>query len=255
MGQKGSSAAPCSCAADCSFKPWQNPTDTATLTTLSALNSRGGSTGGGDVDKEGYEQHDGPELFRFVVDLQKDAGDTFGLAHVPMEDGSSSLLVVDFREGGAVSRWNTAREKEGALDYMIRRGDRIVNVGSDTDMEAMRMMLRQDLVQFSVERWPANVSMRLTKAHINHKFGIQTDLIDRENGLQALCVSGIMDGILSDWNQVAYSSRRYFEIVSHGSEIIRVDGLDGPADRLQQMLKDRTDVNIVFRRPPPETYA
>merc|ERR1719254_433224 len=97
------------------------------------------------------------ELVRFKVNLRKQAGEPFGLAHMPMEDGSQSLLVVELRGEGPIVRWNMEQRAMGLNEFQMQRGDRIVRVGQDTTVDAMRERLRKDDVDFVVERWPGHL--------------------------------------------------------------------------------------------------
>lgn len=200
-----------------------------------------------------------PELLRFEVQLSKDApeaGGSYGLAHVPMEDGSSTLLVVDFREAGPVGAWNREQQELGMEQCMLQRGDRIVCVnGTATDLNGMRALLRESQVHFTVERWPETVNVLLQKRTPADKYGMQTELFQRDDGTQVLVVCQILQGgLLGEWNRWACLSRRFSEAVVPGCEIIRVGDFSDSPDLMQQALVDRDSADLTFKRPDPASY-
>lgn len=202
---------------------------------------------------------DGPsakhaEITRFKVNLSKPAGSNFGLAHMPMEDGSQSLLVLELRPDGPISRWNLEQRGLGRPEFEMRRGDRIVQVGSTNDIDGMREQLRQDSVEFTVERWPLTVSVALKKRDPTVKYGMQTDLIVRDDQSKVLRVGRISGGLLGEWNMLATGARRYYDVVGQFSEIVRVNDNSDDPERMQQMLVTETEVDLVFARPDPELY-
>lgn len=195
-----------------------------------------------------------PEIVSFKVTVTKTPGENFGLAHIPMEDGSQSLLVVELRPDGPMTRWNMEQRAMGRADFDVRRGDRIVNVGSVSDIEGMRDLLREDNVEFTVERWPEVVSVLLKKLEPTDKYGMQTDLIIKDDGAKVLRVGRISGGLLGEWNTVAAGSRRFFEVIGQSSEIISVNDEKVDSERMQQMLVTEPEVEIGFQRPDPELF-
>lgn len=193
------------------------------------------------------------EFIRFKVAISKQANEPFGLAHMPMEDGSQSLLVVELRSEGPIAKWNMEQQALGLNDFTMRRGDRIVCVDTDYDIERMREKLRKNDIDFVVERWPENVPVRLKKGSPTDKYGMQTDLIAREDGTKVLRVGRISGGLLGDWNALAASERRYCEIVSQHSEITSVNECKEP-ERMQQLLVTEAEVRVTFKRPDPDLY-
>lgn len=191
-----------------------------------------------------------PEILRFQVSLCKAAGENFGLAHMPMEDGSHSLLIVELRQDGPMARWN----KDHKANQVVVRGDRIVAVGAVTDIDGMRELLRQDIVEFTVERWPQAVTIVLKKLQPTDKYGMQTDLIIRDDGSKVLRVGRISGGLLGEWNALAAGSRRFFDVVGQFAEIVKVNDQADDPERMQQMLVTELEVEVTFIRPDPELY-
>jgi len=191
-----------------------------------------------------------PEIIRFKVKISKAAGENFGLAHMPMEDGSQSLLVVELRPDGPVARWNKAQPAQ----EQVRPGDRIVGVGYVSDIDGMRELLRQDNVEFTVERWPQSMTIVLKKKDSTDKYGMQTDLIIRDDGSKVLRVGRISGGLMGDWNALCAQSRRFFDIVGQFSEIVKVNDQKSDPERMQQMLVTESSVEVTFTRPDPELY-
>merc|ERR1712176_1086154 len=112
MGQR-----PCSqCSEEC--------VGVGSVVALSEVNKEVPSNVGLEIaDSKGrpLEESDCPEVLKFMVSLAKQNGETsFGLAHVPMEDGTSTLLIVDYKDGGPVGRWNAERVAEGRPDQAMR---------------------------------------------------------------------------------------------------------------------------------------
>jgi len=203
------------------------------------------------------------EIIKFNVELAKNGDTSYGLAHVPMEDGTNTLLIVEFRDSGPIGRWNETQVAEGKPNNQIQAGDRIVAVGGSSDLQSMRASLRQDTVTFTVERWPSHIQVALHKKTAADKFGMQTDLIRK--GLESkenpgewsdvLCVGQIPGGgLLEQWNQWAILSRQFHQVVPPGSEILRVNDLEGNAERMQDLLVESRSVHILFRRPSPDAY-
>jgi len=195
-----------------------------------------------------------PNILRFKVILSKSSNENFGLAHMPMEDGSMSLLVVELRPDGPIDKWNAEQRSMGQGDFQVRPGDRIVNVGNARDLDGMRQLLRQDRVAFIVERWPEVVNVSLKKRSPSDKYGMQTDLIIRDDGTKVLRVGRISGGLLAEWNTLAAGARRFFDIVGPFSEIVMVNGERGDPERMQQLLVTGPSVDVAFARPDPEVY-
>jgi len=194
------------------------------------------------------------DIVRFKVALSKASGENFGLAHMPMEDGSQSLLVVELRSDGPISTWNMEQRALGRGDIDVRRGDRIVSVGYVSDIDGMRELLRQDQVEFSVERWPPSVAVVLNKREPTDKYGMQTDLLIRDDGSKVLRVGRISGGLLGEWNTSAAAARRFYDVVGQFSEIVRVNDQKDDPERMQQMLVTESMVEVSFVRPDPELY-
>lgn len=194
------------------------------------------------------------EIKRFKVSISKRPGETFGLAHMPMEDGSHSLLVIDLRNEGPIARWNKEQHALGHSEFQMRRGDRIVRVGNSCDIDAMRDRLRQDSVDFIVERWPEVIPVVMRKTDAMDRYGMQTDLIVREDDEKVLRVGRISGGLLGAWNKSAAADRRYSEIIAQHSEIIQVNDCEDDPARMQQLLVTESEVKILFKRPDPELY-
>lgn len=251
MGQK-----PCVCQEDCQIRPWN--LDNSVVTTLSDLD-KATSSATPALEKRSASKGERSGCHYFDVELSKHGNElSFGMAHVPMEDGSGHLLVVDFRDVGPVARWNEQQRQLGKEDSILRRGDRIVSVGPVTDLDGIKAKLRQASIVFNAVRWPQSIAVRLTKGRLSDQFGVQLETVDSATGLQILRVNRITAGILSEWNNMAWRSRRLFEIVSPGFEIISVNGVECPAasaQGLQQLFQERDDVEVVFRRPSPEWYT
>merc|ERR1719456_1616909 len=91
----------------------------------------------------------------FQVSLEKNGAETFGLAHVPMEDDTCTLLIVDVRDESPIGAWNSRQAQSGFPEHVVKPGDRITAVsGVCADLDRMRADLRQECVAFSIERWP-----------------------------------------------------------------------------------------------------
>lgn len=195
-----------------------------------------------------------PDILRFKVSLTKSSNENFGLAHMPMEDGSASLLVVELRPEGPIDRYNAEQRGGSTPQNQVKAGDRIVAVGNAADLEGMRQRLRQDEVEFSVERWPEVINVSLKKRTPTDKFGMQTDLIIRDDRSKVLRVGRISGGLLGEWNTLAAGARRFFDVVGPFSEILSVSGIKGDPERMQQLLVTGTSVDVCFKRPDPELY-
>mmetsp|Transcript_1985 Transcript_1985/g.3316 ORF Transcript_1985/g.3316 Transcript_1985/m.3316 type:complete len:277 (-) Transcript_1985:49-879(-) len=199
------------------------------------------------------------DILRFKVSLSKEGTGSFGLAHMPMEDGSNSLQIIELRLDGEspVSKWNADQRKIGSPECALMRGDRIVSVGFVNDLDGMRELLRQDHVTFTVERWPDTTVVYLHKRQPSDKFGMVTDVFSRDDGWTALRLSRISSqGLLLHWNKVAEASRRFFDVVCPWSEIVRVGALRGDPDRMQEKLKmpEEEGLEIEFKRPDPSLF-
>lgn len=194
-------------------------------------------------------------IFRFEVSVTKESSEGYGLAHVPVEDGSNTLLIVALRDQGPVARWNEERRKLGDDEKTVQRGDRIVAVGGVADdVEVMRSMLRQDAAVFTLERWPDTIIVSLVKRLPADKFGMSTESVKREDGVEVLRVSQIWGGLMSEWNQSACQSRRFHEAVTPACEIVRLDELTDSLDSMQQALMTRETVELTFTRPDPSAF-
>lgn len=207
------------------------------------------------VDSSPADQFAAISILRFEVSVTKEPSEGYGLAHVPVEDGSNTLLIVALRDQGPVARWNDERRRLGDDEQTVRRGDRIVAVGGVVDdVEVMRSMLRQDSAVFTVERWPETVVVSLVKRLPVDKYGMSTETVKREDGVEVLRVTQIWGGLMGEWNQAACQSRRFHETVTPASEIITLDELtDGP-ERMQQALMTRDAVELTFSRPDPSAF-
>jgi hypothetical protein len=184
-----------------------------------SLSSSATGPGYGDALSDSHKVPRRLDLQRFEVQLSKDGAASFGLAHVPMEDGSGTLLIVDWKESGPIGRWNAEKLELGLPECALKRGDRVVCVnGSTADIDGMRRLLREDTVHFTVERWPETINVLLQKRTTADKYGMQTDLLRKDDGEQVLVVRQIWGGLLGEWNQWACLSRRFFETVSPGSD-------------------------------------
>lgn len=197
-----------------------------------------------------------PEIIRFKVHVARQSAENFGLAHMPMEDGSESLLVVELRPDSPMDRWNAEQRNQRQPDFQVRPGDRIVSVGDARagDLEGMRQLLRQDKADFIVERWPAVRSVYLKKKTPDDKYGMQTDLIIKDDGTKVLRVGRISGGLLGEWNTLAAGARRFFDVVGPFSQIISVNSESGDPERMQQALVTSSAVEVSFARPDPELY-
>jgi len=263
MGQLPSSAqcSPCSCE-DTGDKVNTLTLDPSSLSVGEGAVNMLGATPGQDMEVSVCKSNaiikqpeiGKPEIVSFKVTIAKTPSENFGLAHMPMEDGSQSLLVVELRPDGPMTRWNMEQRAMGRADFDVRRGDRIVNVGNLSDIEGMRELLRQDNVEFAVERWPQVVSVLLKKGEPTDKYGMQTDLIIKDDGAKVLRVGKISGGLLGEWNTQAAESRRFFEVIGQFSEITSVNEEKVDSERMQQMLVTEPDVKITFHRPDPELF-
>lgn len=197
-----------------------------------------------------------PEIIRFKVRLTRLTAENFGLAHMPMEDGSQSLLVVELRPDGPMDRWNAEQRNLSQPDLQVRPGDRIVSVGDAKggDLDGMRQLLRQEKAEFIVERWPPTLSVSLKKRTPNDKYGMQTDLIIRDDGTKILRVGRISGGLLGESNALAARTRRFFDVVGPFAQIVSVNGERGDPERMQQVLVTDLTVDVSFTRPDPELY-
>jgi len=197
-----------------------------------------------------------PEIIRFKVRLTRLPTENFGLAHMPMEDGSQSLLVVELRPSGPMDRWNAEQRNLSQPDFQVQPGDRIVSVGDSKagDLDGMRQLLRQDKAEFVVERWPPLLSVSLKKRTPNDKYGMQTDLIIRDDGTKILRVGRISGGLLGESNALAARTRRFFDVVGPFAQIVSVNGESGDPERMQQELVANSTVDVAFARPDPELY-
>merc|ERR1712032_154743 len=104
------------------------------------------------------------------------------------------------------------------------------------DIDGMRALLRNDNVHFTVERWPVVTKVLLQKRNANDKYGMQTELVQKDDGKQILIVRTVWGGLLGEWNQWACMSRRFFEAVQPGSEIVQVGDLSNCPVDMQQAL-------------------
>lgn len=217
------------------------------------------------VDSPPTDQPAVVSILRFEVSVTKSPSEGFGLAHVPVEDGSNTLLIVALRDQGPIARWNDERQRLGDDEKTVRRGDRIVAVGVVVDdLEAMRSMLRQDSAVFTLERWPETIVVSLAKRLPTDKYGMSTETVKCEDGVEVLRVTQIWGGLMSEWNQTACQSRRFHEIVTPASEVVRLDELtgdperivelSGDPERMQQALMTRDAVALTFSRPDPSAF-
>jgi len=194
---------------------------------------------------------------RFEVTLSKQGTKSFGIAHVPMEDGTDTLMVVKTSDEGPVEIWNAMQRDCGRLERQVMRGDRIVCVGGIVaDLHGMRELLRQDSVRFSVERWPETWIIPLEKKSQDDRFGMRTELVFRADGTEELRVTQVSGGLLGEWNQWANVTKRFFETVTPGVEIVQVSDAQGIVNRdsrvMQELLLTCQSCEIMLRRPGPE---
>jgi len=176
-----------------------------------------------------------------------------------MEDGSESLLVVELQPNTPIDRYNYETEKMQNPQHMVKRGDRIVLVGDGTneksDVDGMRELFQKESVVLSIERWPQEVSIILKKRNTDDKYGMQTDLIIRDDGSKVLRVGRISGGLLGEWNSLAESARRFFDVVGQFSEIVKVNGQSTDPEKMQQLLVTEWQVQVTFVRPDPDLYS
>jgi len=81
------------------------------------------------------------------------------MVHMPDQDGSQALIVIQIHPGGLIHRWNEEQRANGQLEQQVRIGDRIVGVvddidGDAKDIDAMRRLMKKDTVEFIIERLP-----------------------------------------------------------------------------------------------------
>lgn len=190
---------------------------------------------------------------RFEVQLSKKGAQSFGFAHVPMEDNTNTLLVVDVKDDGPypIGNWNAKQRDNGMQEHTVQEGDRIVTVGGATsELEVMRAELRKETVVFTVERWPRLVPVVLQKKSAEDLFGMQTE-VTTANGRQELIVTAVQGGLAQEWNRWAYLSKRFYDAVLPGMTIIRVSEVDGDCLAMQDALH-RVSVELTLVRPEPE---
>jgi len=197
----------------------------------------------------------GGGAFQFQAVLTKEGAQGFGLAHVPAQPlvpgAAAALVVVDFQPGGVAALWNERQQTQGRPEKALRQGDRIIGVsGVRGDLDRMRQLVRDDAVELTVERWPNPVVTRLCKGSERDVYGMQMDVVDRSNGVQALVVSQFADGgLVAQWNQQAVSAGRFFQVVETGSEVVRVGTHTLLPRMLEALRSDLSSVQVEFRRP------
>lgn len=192
------------------------------------------------------------EPVRFEVSLCKNGQGSFGFAHVPMEDDTSTLLVVDMRPDSPIARWNAAQAERGQSEYTVQEGDRICSVsGVASDLDCMRAQLRGERVTFTVERWPRFFVVVLQKRDVSDRFGMQTE-VRMQDGRQELIVTAVADGLVEEWNRWAYLSKRFYDAVLPGMAVAAVCEVKDNAFLMQDTLGERTKVEVTFVRPEPE---
>lgn len=202
------------------------------------------------------KQMNNTSILSFKVSLSKQPSESYGLAHMPHpEDGSQSLLICDLRPDGPIAKWNMEQRSLGKLEYQVLRGDRIVAVGDVSDTDGMRERLRSDAkVEFTVERWPDTITVFLKKEKEGDKFGMQTELIVRDDGTKMLRVGRVSAGLLGEWNARAAKSKRFCDFVCQLSAIVKVNQVTDNPEKMQQLLVSDSEVEISFSRPDPELY-
>lgn len=211
-----------------------------------------GSHGGGGIPAS---RQPSSAPFLFEVKLAKAGEQSFGLAHVPMEDGTQTLLVVDLRDDGPVAGYNAKMREMGNFDAMLQRGDRIVGVNDcKGDLETMRELLRKESAHIFAERWPEVFTVTLQKANKDEKFGLKTDTVMKSVDRRVLRVSVISLGLVHRWNTDAQLSKRFHEIVVPGMEIEKVNGTENDIDKMHEELLTQDSVTVVFRRPDPDEF-
>lgn len=194
-------------------------------------------------------------IYIFEVFVTKRSGEGYGLAHVPVDDGSGTLLIVALRDKGPIAEWNEEQRRLGDNDRTVQRGDRIVAVGGITDdVDAMRSMLREDSAVFTLERWPKTIDLKLVKRVPADTYGLSTERVKRGDGKEVLRVTQIWGGLMSEWNQTTCQSRRFHETVAPASEILRLDELEDNPESMQLALMTRDAVELTFGRPDPSAF-
>lgn len=194
-------------------------------------------------------------LVSFDLQLSKDEGSTYGLAHVPVRDGTNTLLIVEWKEDGPIGKWNRARRNVGSPEHQIERGDRITSVNGVFDTDGMRAALRLGTISLNIERWPERIVISLQKRDRSDRYGLRTDLIPTEmEGQHQLRVIQVVGGLVGEWNAWACLTKRFFEVVSPGLEIIQVDDLVGVPEKMQEAMSNRDKVEITMKRPDPSEY-
>jgi len=194
-------------------------------------------------------------LVSFDLQLTKEEGTTYGLAHVPVRDGTNTLLIVEWKEDGPVGKWNRARRDLGSPEQQVERGDRITSVNGVSDTDGMRSALRLGQIRLAVERWPERIVVSLQKRNASDRYGLRTDLIPTEvDGKHQLRVIQVVGGLVGEWNAWACLTKRFFEVVSPGLEIVQVDELQGLPEKMQEAMSSRDKVEITMKRPDPSEY-
>jgi len=196
-----------------------------------------------------------PEPLRFCAAFAKEKGErSFGFVHVPMLDGTGTLAIVSISDNSPVAQYNARQSSAGHAERMLCVGDRITAVGSCSgDLEDMRLRLRRSNIRLTVERWPEIFSVSLAKKSPSDSFGMRTSSKASKDGRNILTIDKIAEGQMDNWNKMKIIERRHFEVVTPGSEIVRVNGVEGDdVEAMEVTLKDQPRVVVVFRRPGPE---
>jgi len=190
------------------------------------------------------------DVVRFQVKLNKDPSATsgYGLAHAALE-GAGVLMVMELRPDGVVSKWNSDRIAEGKPQVAVKPGDRIVAMEGAADLSAMRSMFReQESVDFTVERWPDIVNITLSRESPADTFGLNVDVVNKQDGHKVLVVFEVAPGIMQEWNTRAFAAKEFYSIVTPGSELISINGISEPGKMMESLLKE-LKVELSIRRP------
>jgi len=195
-------------------------------------------------------------ILHFDVDLAKNGNEGFGLAHIPIEDETNTLVVVAIQSGGCLWRRNEKTAELGKPEHTVRPGDRIVSVnGVFSDVITMRTSLKNQSVTLRVERWPEKFIVPVRRRYPTERLGLATEIApsESENDRMALLVNQISDGYFADWNNQASATKRLSELITCGTEVSRIGDIDSSPEAMREALNHfEGSIDIEFTRPPLE---
>lgn len=207
-------------------------------------------------------------VFTFEASLRPGEGGELGMTYAQEADLPAVVVVTGISGAGAARAWNSGqvlkKQPKGQTDLCLRRGDRILAVDGRPRArpreKTSRAAVLDDLVVITVQRWPSSYQVLIKRESATDKLGMKLELVERVSpgrGVERIVRMGeVRGGFLGAWNTQAAAAERPYEVVTPGSEIVRVGAsTSSPEDMMTALQVLEGDIHITVQRPEVETIV